>query len=445
MLDPPGVRAAAQALRTAGLAAPPLREGLTSSSAAQALPYLLALLETPGVALCGPDGAVLGAQGPVRTTPSRCPTPCCSALRTDRGNSPPARRAGPGCQVARAVVVPLSAAGRPAGALVVLAGTAVGPFLVRASDETARFIATQLELADLAVSRADLARAEVRALRAQISPHFIYNALTTIAAFVRSDPDRARELLLEFADFTRYSFRQAGEFTTLADEMGNIEKYLTLERARFGDRLHIRWRVAPEVLGVVVPFLSIQPLVENAVRHGLAGRPGGGTVSVTAEDAGPDCVISVEDDGIGMDPEAVGRPAGDEPSGNHVGLVNVDDRLRAAFGEDYGLVGGDRARRRYQGHRAAAEVRPRGQRGSMRWSGIRREPATLPWNDRRDGDPGCHTGAPALRTTSGSHRPSGDGARVTTSSERPVGAGLVVLAVDDEAPALDEISFPAAR
>ena len=178
-----------------------------------------------------------------------------------------------------------------------LTGSAVGPYLVRATDETARFITTQLELADLDVSRADLARAEVRALRAQISPHFIYNALTTIAAFVRSDPDRARELLLEFADFTRYSFRQAGEFTTLADEMGNIEKYLTLERARFGDRLQIRWRVAPEVLGVVVPFLSIQPLVENAVRHGLAGRPAGGTVAVTAEDAGPDCVISVEDDG----------------------------------------------------------------------------------------------------------------------------------------------------
>jgi len=339
MLDPPGVRAAAQALRAAGLAAPPLREGLTSSSAAQALPYLLALLETPGVALCGPDGAVLGAQGPGSHHAEQVSDTVLLALRTDRrqlATCPPCGAAG--CQVTRAVVVPLSAAGRPAGALVVLAGTAVGPFLVRASDETARFIATQLELADLAISRADLARAEVRALRAQISPHFIYNALTTIAAFVRSDPDRARELLLEFADFTRYSFRQAGEFTTLADEMGNIEKYLTLERARFGDRLHIRWLVAPEVLGVVVPFLSIQPLVENAVRHGLAGRPGGGTVSVTAEDAGPDCVISVEDDGIGMDPEAVGRPAGDEPSGNHVGLVNVDDRLRAAFGEDYGLV-----------------------------------------------------------------------------------------------------------
>ena len=339
MLDPPGVRAAAQALRTAGLAAPPLRDGLTSKSSEQALPHLLALLDTPGVALCGPDGAVLGAYGPGGHHAEQVLDTVLVAIRDDRRQlapCPPCGRAG--CPVSRAVIAPLRAAGRPVGALVVLAGSAVGPYLVRATDETARFITTQLELAELAGSRADLARAEVRALRAQISPHFIYNALTTIAAFVRSDPDRARELLLEFADFTRYSFRQAGEFTTLADEMGNIEKYLILERARFGDRLHIRWRIAPEVLGVVVPFLSIQPLVENAVRHGLAGRPDGGTVSVTAEDVGPDCVISVEDDGIGMDPELLGRHREEDLAGSHIGLVNVDDRLRAAFGEDYGLI-----------------------------------------------------------------------------------------------------------
>jgi len=337
LLDPPGVRAAAQALRTAGLAAPPLRNGLTKESAVQALPYLRALLETPGVALCDPDGRSLGVQGPGGHHGDAVAGTVRAALRADRRQlvTLPACDV-PGCAVTRAVVVPLIASGEPAGALVVLTGSAVGPYLIRAADETSRFITTQLELADLDTSRADLARAEVRALRAQISPHFIYNALTTIAAFVRSDPDRARDLLLEFADFTRYSFRQAGEFTTLADELGNIEKYLILERARFGDRLRIRWRIAPEVLGVVVPFLSIQPLVENAVRHGLAGRPDGGTVSVTAEDIGPDCLISVEDDGQGMDPESVGRH--DEPGADHVGLGNVDDRLRAAFGEDYGLV-----------------------------------------------------------------------------------------------------------
>ncbi len=341
-LDPPAVRAAAETLRTAALAAPALREGLTSRSAGRALPHLQVLLEAQGVALCGADGAVLGAHG----TGSHYTEPhhaeqvadaALTAVRTERRqlvSLAPCQRAG--CQVTRAILAPLVVAGLPAGALVVFAGSAVGPSLVRAADETARYVVTQLELADLDASRAGLARAEVRALRAQISPHFVYNALTTIAAFVRSDPDRARELLLEFADFTRYSFRQTGEFTALADEMGNIEKYLTLERARFGDRLQIRWRVAPEVLGVVVPFLSIQPLVENAVRHGLAGRPGGGTVSVTAEDAGPDCIISVEDDGVGMDPDTVGREGGQ--AGTHIGLANVDDRLRAAFGDDYGLV-----------------------------------------------------------------------------------------------------------
>ena len=107
--------------------------------------------------------------------------------------------------------------------------------MLGAVGEVARYAASQIELAELDASRARLDRAEVLALRAQISPHFIYNALNTIASFVRTDPDRARELILEFADFTRYSFRAAGQYTTLAEELRNIDRYLTLERARFGD------------------------------------------------------------------------------------------------------------------------------------------------------------------------------------------------------------------
>jgi two-component system LytT family sensor kinase len=222
------------------------------------------------------------------------------------------------------------------------------PGMLGAITEVARYACSQIELADLDASRARLDRAEVRALRAQISPHFIYNALNTVASFVRTDPTRARELILEFADFTRYSFRSAGEFTLLADELRNIDRYLTLERARFGDALDVRLQVAPEVLNVVLPFLALQPLVENAVRHGISGKPEGGTISIVAADEGPDCVISVEDDGVGMDPDMLrfgsldaiesgaGRPSAREAA--HVGLANVDDRLRAAFGNDYGLV-----------------------------------------------------------------------------------------------------------
>jgi len=206
--------------------------------------------------------------------------------------------------------------------------------------ETAGWVSAQLALAELDTSRARLARAELRALRAQISPHFIYNALTAIASFVRTDPELARELILEFAEFTRYSFRAHGEFTTLAEELRSIDRYLTIERARFGERLQVRLQIAPEVLPVGLPFLCLQPLVENAVRHGLSRKPGVGTVSIEARDAGAECHITVEDDGVGMDPVVLhGRDSEDgTDAGQHVGLSNVDDRLRSVFGEPFGLV-----------------------------------------------------------------------------------------------------------
>jgi two-component system LytT family sensor kinase len=180
--------------------------------------------------------------------------------------------------------------------------------------------------------------AEVRALRAQISPHFVYNSLTAIASFVRTDPDRARELLLDFADFTRYSFRRLGDYTTLEEELRSIQRYLVLEQARFGERLGVTLRIAPEVLPITVPVLSLQPLVENAVRHGLAGKPEGGSVTIAARDLDREAVITIEDDGVGGDPEEIRRVLAGDASLDSVGLFNVDERLRSTFGDDYGLV-----------------------------------------------------------------------------------------------------------
>ncbi len=180
--------------------------------------------------------------------------------------------------------------------------------------------------------------AELRALRAQISPHFIYNSLGAIASFVRTDPERARTLLMEFADFTRYSFREHGEFTTLAEELRSIERYLVLEKARFGDRLRVVTRVAPEVLSVKMPFLSVQPIVENAVRHGLEAKAGAGTLTVLALDSGNECVISIEDDGVGSDPAIVRAVLSGHTATRSVGLANVDERMRTVYGNEYGIV-----------------------------------------------------------------------------------------------------------
>ena len=339
-------RIAFRALHTASQAAPPLRVGLTRSSAARSARYLRELLGAPAIALTGPEG-LLAWEGPGEHHSAALVEAAAFPLESGR----PAVIAygdltcgDPDCPVRGAVVVPIAVDERVAGTLIATTSSEPGSGLLRAATETARWVSTQLELAELDRSRAELAQAEVRALRAQISPHFLYNALTAIASFVRTDPVRARELLLEFAEFTRYSFRSQGEFTTLAEELHNIERYLTLERARFGDRLQVRLQIAPEVLPVAVPFLALQPLVENAVRHGLARKTGVGTISIVALDAGAECHLSVEDDGVGMEPEALVAAISEQPADpggerrDHVGLGNVDDRLRSAFGEDYGLV-----------------------------------------------------------------------------------------------------------
>jgi two-component system LytT family sensor kinase len=335
----PADRATFATLHAASLAAPPLRAGLTTSGARSAVRHLRALLGTPAVALT--DGTSLlawdgaGESHGARTVEHG--SPVLADGRTHVVGPAGVACPDPDCPIQVAVVAPLTVDDRVVGTLAAY-GRTTSAALVRATNEVARWVSTQLELAELETSRTRLAEAEVRALRAQISPHFVYNSLTAIASFVRTDPERARELLLEFADFTRYSFRRHGDFTTLAEELRSVDRYLLLERARFGDRLQVTVQVAPEVLPVTVPFLCVQPLVENAVRHGLEGKPGTGRVSIVAEDVGAEAVISVEDDGAGIEPDTVRRTLAGQPDGDSVGLGNVDERLRQVYGDDYGLV-----------------------------------------------------------------------------------------------------------
>jgi len=335
-------RATYTALHTMALASPPLRDGLSASSAAAAVPHLRALMDTAAVAITDEQGIALGWDGETSHHTEWLATSAFEVADTGRQQVTDQREMDCGrddCPVRAVIVSPLEVDGNVVGTFAVISHRPARTGLVRATAEVARYISSQLELAELDDSRSRLALADLRALRAQISPHFVYNALTTISSFVRTDPEEARELLLEFAEFTRYSFRAAGEFTTLAEELNNIDRYLILEKARFGDRLEIKLQIAPEVLPVSLPFLALQPLVENAVRHGLAGKPDGGTVSVIARDAGAECVISVEDDGVGMDPARLQDEMNDSHlSGAHVGIGNVHDRLHAAFGDECGLV-----------------------------------------------------------------------------------------------------------
>ena len=331
-------------LHTASSAARDLREGLTEHGAQRAARHLRLLLGAAAVALLDTDQS-LAWEGPGAHHAAHAVEHAEGALRTGRTvvlRRDALRCSDPECPISGAVIVPLVTADAVVGALAAYVPHTPSAALVRATEETAAWVSGQVELAELAHERTRTVEAELRALRAQISPHFVYNSLAAIASFVRTDPERARELLLEFADFTRYAFKAGGEFTTLAAELRNVERYLALEQARFGDRLVVSLLIAPEVLPVAVPYLAIQPLVENAVRHGLEGQDGPGQITITATDEGTEAGISVEDNGSGSDPDVIRRvlSGGGRASGeaDGVGLANVDARLRQVYGDDHGLV-----------------------------------------------------------------------------------------------------------
>nr|WP_243658760.1 histidine kinase [Tamaricihabitans halophyticus] len=332
-----------EALQRMSMAMPDLRDGLTLDGADRASQHLLDMLKCVAVGITDAQGTLLSWDGEANEHYMDLQDAISEAIDNDRREvvqheDLPCHHRGT-CPMRIAVITPLIVDGLTEGVLVVVAGGNAKRKITKIVDGAVRFVCIQLELARLDKSKQQLAQAEIKALRAQISPHFLYNALNTISWTIRTDPEHARDLLQEFADFTRYSFRSSGMFTTLSDELRNIDRYLTIETARFSGKLGVRLKIAPEVLSVVVPFLVVQPLVENAVRHGIAGRPNGGTVSVIAQDNGNEALIIVEDDGIGMDPDRLFADLRDShKTGAHVGIGNINQRMRSVFGDEYALT-----------------------------------------------------------------------------------------------------------
>ena len=332
-------RATYATLHTASLASQHPADGLTPDAAERAGRHLLSILGAHAVSLSDTGGVLswTGVGEHHRGVAFNLGDETRATGRTVVHGSTRITCDDDACPIRAAVTAPLVMDDLVVGTLSAWTEQP-SPGLAKATEEVAAWVSSQLALAELARTRTRVMEAELRALRAQISPHFIYNSLAAIASFVRTDPDRARELLIDFADFTRYSLRSGGAFTTLAEELRNVERYLILEQARFGDRLQTSLLIAPEALPVTVPYLAVQPLVENAVRHGLAGKEGIGRLTITAADRGPDAEISIEDDGIGADPQRIRTILDGAHATDSVGLGNVDARLRQVYGDEFGLV-----------------------------------------------------------------------------------------------------------
>jgi len=245
----------------------------------------------------------------------------------------------PECELAAAIVVPLEMREEPVGTLKFYYTSAeqLTETQVAMVEGLGTLLSTQLELSELERQTELATRMELKALQAQINPHFLFNTINTIAALIRTDPAAARELLREFAAFYRRTLESNEELIPLERELEYTRQYVTFERARFGERIAVHTEVSDEFLGAQVPAFILQPIVENAVQHGMPPR---GTlhVDIGATAAGGILRLVVEDDGVGIAARDLPRVL--EPGfgkGLGIALKNVDDRLKGYFGPCCGL------------------------------------------------------------------------------------------------------------
>jgi LytS/YehU family sensor histidine kinase len=319
-------------------------EGLTDEVVDRAVALLLPLLDGDAVsitdryrmlAFAGP-GHDHHARGSPLYTPTRE-----SVLRTGRTGVVWGRGEDligcpqPDCPLRSAAIAALRVGGEVIGSVTVYR-TSDDPPRAELVEAAAGILSLHLEVAELESRQRLATDAELDALRAQINPHFLFNTLNTIASRIRTDPEDARQLLVRLADFFRYAIRQRGQFAGFSQEYAFVRTYVTLEQARFGDRLHVEYDIDPAVLGVDVPVLMIQPLVENAIKHGASGNVGRTTVRLRArvDPLARMLDVTVRDDGVGMDEATLAAVAAGErmQERSSVGLTNIRQRLALLFG-----------------------------------------------------------------------------------------------------------------
>jgi len=174
-----------------------------------------------------------------------------------------------------------------------------------------------------------LVKSELKLVQAQINPHFLFNALNTIIAITRQDAGRARDLLLHLSNFFRKNLKRSSDLATLEEELNHVQSYLVIEKARFDDRLQVEMNVDQRLLPLKIPTFTLQPIIENAIKHGISGMLGQGLIQIHAREEDGRVLIAIEDN-------AGGYAAGGEQDG--LGMNLVDTRIKNLCGEAYGLA-----------------------------------------------------------------------------------------------------------
>jgi len=335
-------------LRIASETLPLLRRGLNEDTAGKTVEIIKALADVAAVAITDREKvlAYVGAGsdhhkpgGPIMTDATRAVinTGDLMVVKNRYNLICPVAN----CPLESAVIAPLKCKEEVLGTVKLyhLKQSEISPADVKLAEGVAQMLGLQMELAELDRQARLVTKAELDALHAQINPHFLFNTLNTIIMFVRTNPETARRLLIRLATFFRHALKRHGHFNSIKEEIEYLNTYLILEKARFRNKLKIIRDIDQNLFDYQVPVLSIQPLVENAIKHGVLPKQGQGTVWIRAYlEEEEEIIFEIKDNGVGIPPEKMPLILkSGYGSGNGVGLSNVHDRLKGLFGEEYGL------------------------------------------------------------------------------------------------------------
>jgi len=231
------------------------------------------------------------------------------------------------------LIIPLWEDGKVSGTLKVFYHKPhqIRPALREMAMGLSQLISTQMEVARVEQLRTMASKAEFNALQSRINPHFLFNALNAISTLVRIRPDQARQLISKLADILRYNLERTEELIDIHIALQQVKDYVAIEQARFGDKLTVRFDIDP--VESMIPCLLIQPLVENAILHGIQPSSAPGMVSVSVKQMGERVKVTISDSGVGISQPIIDALYSGDINQHHIGLSNVHQRLTMLYGE----------------------------------------------------------------------------------------------------------------
>lgn len=197
-----------------------------------------------------------------------------------------------------------------------------------------QIISTLMEVSKVEEMKEMANKAELKALQTQINPHFLFNALNAIASSIRINPNTARELIINLSSYLRFNLELNSEFIDVKKELKQVKDYIEIEKARFGDKLNVIYDI--DEVDIKIPSLTIQPLVENAIVHGILKDNHNGTIKISLKDESEKVKISIIDSGVGISEDMISRIYNDDVPEKKIGLYNVHSRIKLIYGE--GLI-----------------------------------------------------------------------------------------------------------